>query len=127
MKKSLLTCMLLGVLVLTSCVMASHNPLQILTGKQTKVGFGDYGAFNHKEGLVISDIPRENTTLEIEFDSEAGVSYDPKTGTVKGIVKITRSVGPQVTGYLVELAQADPEAAKKYLEYVNLITQEQPK
>jgi len=116
MKKCFLACMLLVLLLLTSCIMQSHNPLQILTGKQTKLGFGDYGAFNHKEGLVISDIPRENTTLEIEFDSEAGVSYDPQTGSVKGIVKITRSVGPQITGYLVELAQVSPDAALEYLK-----------
>lgn len=116
MKKVVLACLLLGILFMVSCVMASHNPLQVLTGKQTKIGFGDYGVFNHKEGLVISDIPRENTTLEIEFDSDTGVSYDPETGAIRGIMKITRTVGPQITGYLVDLAQVSPDAAAEYLK-----------
>lgn len=93
----------------------SHNPGTYLFGEQTRIGFGEYGSFNTVQGMLLTDIPRENTTLEIEVDREQGISYDPATGTLKGIVRIKRTVGEQITGYLVDLAKVAPEAAIEYL------------
>ena len=109
---------------LASC---SHNPAQFVLGEQTRIGFGDYGTFNAVEGLVINDIPRENTAFMLELDSEHGVSYDPASGTVKGVKSITRIVGPQVTGYLVDLAKASPEAALEYLKRAKFQPLPEPK
>lgn len=110
------TVMLIGVLLIILCAGCSHNPAQFVVGNHTRIGFGDYGTLSVAEGLLINDIPRENTSFEVELDSESGVSYDPATGTVKGVKKVTRHVGPQITGYLVDLAHVAPEAALEYLK-----------
>ena len=106
---------LLALVFLAIMCGCSHNPAQFVLGEQTRLGFGDYGTFNAMEGLIINDIPRENTAFMLELDSEHGVSYDPASGTVKGVKAITRIVGPQVTGYLVELAEVSPDAAIEYI------------
>lgn len=103
--------------MITGC---SHNPGTYLFGEQTRIGFGEYGSFNTVQGMLLTDIPRENTTLEIEVDKEQGISYDPATGTLKGIVRIKRTVGEQITGYLVDLAKVAPEAAVEYLRKFEL-------
>ena len=101
------------------CAGCSHNPAQFVLGNHTRLGFGDYGTLSVAEGLLINDIPRENTSFEVELDSETGVSYDPATGTVKGVKKVTRHVGPQITGYLVDLAKVAPDAALEYLRGIH--------
>jgi len=104
-----------GISLLCGC---SHNPAQFVFGEQTRLGFGDYGTFSTVEGIVVNDIPRENTEFSIEIDAEKGVEYDPASGTLKGVKKITRKVGPQITGYLVDLAKVSPEAAVEYLKSI---------
>lgn len=37
---------------------------------------------------------------------------------IKGVKRVLRSVGPQITGYLVDLADKDPEMAKLYVESI---------
>ncbi len=37
---------------------------------------------------------------------------------IKGVKRVLRSVGPQITGCLVDLAETDPEMAKLYVESV---------
>ena len=106
---------LAAVFLFTDC---SHNPAQFVFGEQTRLGFGDYGTFSTVEGIVVNDIPRENTEFSIEIDAEKGVEYDPASGTLKGVKKITRKVGPQITGYLVDLAKVSPEAAVEYLKSI---------
>ena len=64
------------------------------------------------------DVSRENLEWEIEINDETGVTVDRKTGNIKGIKRIRRKVGPQVTGYLVDLVKVSPEFAKWYLEYL---------
>ena len=41
---------------------------------------------------------------------------DGSNGTIKGVKRIRRDVGPQITGYLVDLAEKNPEMAKNYVE-----------
>lgn len=113
------TVMLIGVLLVILSAGCSHNPAQFVVGNHTRIGFGDYGTLSVAEGLLINDIPRENTSFEVELDSEAGVSYDPATGTVKGVKRVTRHVGPQITGYLVDLAKVAPDAALEYLRGIH--------
>jgi hypothetical protein len=102
------------------CTGCAHNPGAYLFGEQTRIGFGEYGTYNAVGGMLLTDVPRENTSLEIEIDNENGIQYDPATGTLKGITKIKRIVGEQITGYLVDLAKVAPEAAVEYLRKFEL-------
>lgn len=51
----------------------------------------------------------------------AGLSMPP--GKRKGVKRLRREVGPQITGYLVDLADKDPEMAKAYVEAMKLYWQ----
>lgn len=93
----------------------SHNPGTYLFGEQTRLGVGEYGTYNAVRGMLLTDIPRENTSLEVEIDNENGIQYDPASGTLRGITRIKRTVGVQITGYLKDLAEVCPEAAVEYL------------
>ena len=104
-------------LLLAGC---SHNPALFTMGKRTNIGFDPASAsanISWTDGLNIIDVPRENSSFSVEIDESTGVKYDPATGTIKGIKKITRKTGVQVTGYLVELAKSNPELAAIYLKH----------
>lgn len=104
------------IMLLTSC---SHNPAVFAMGEHNQIGFGPpetSAGWTSTKGLLIADMPRENSSFSLEIDSEEGVSIDPATGNIKGVKKITRSTGLQITGYLVKLAKANPELAKIYIE-----------
>ena len=104
-------------LLLAGC---SHNPALFTMGKRTNIGFDPASAsanISWTDGLNIIDMPRENSSFSVEIDESTGVKYDPATGTIKGIKKITRKTGVQVTGYLVELAKSNPELAAVYLKH----------
>ena len=116
----LLMLLMLTGIGLGCCMGCSHNPGTYLFGEQTRLGFGEYGTYNAVRGMLLTDVPRENTSLEIEIDNENGIQYDPATGTLKGITKIKRVVGEQITGYLVDLAKVAPEAAVEYLRKFEL-------
>ena len=112
MKKfTIITLASLLAVLLAGC---SHNAAVLQFGKVFKVGGNDYGFVNYINGISIVGVCRENTTLEIEVDDEAGMSYDDHT--LKGVKKITFSVGPQITGYLCTLAEKDPKAAEAYVK-----------
>ena len=110
MKKNIiiLTAMLI---CLCSC---SHNPAVFTIGKQVKLGTTEYGEISYINGIAIVDCSRENSSWEMEIDDNDGIQYDAKTGTVKGIRKIKRTIGRQVTGYLVDLAKVDKYLAQEY-------------
>ncbi len=96
----------------------SHNVGGFTIGTRTQAGIDPQNMtanISHTDGLNVIDVSRENSEWEIEIDDESGVTVDKKTGNIKGIKKIRRKVGPQVTGYLVDLAKQNPELAKQYL------------
>lgn len=96
----------------------SHNVGGFTIGTRTQAGIDPQNMtanISHTDGLNVIDVSRENSEWEIEIDDESGVAVDKKTGNIKGIKKIRRKVGPQVTGYLVDLAKQNPELAKQYL------------
>ncbi len=96
----------------------SHNVGGFTIGTRTQAGIDPQNItanISHTDGLNVIDVSRENSEWEIEIDDESGVTVDKKTGNIKGIKKIRRKVGPQVTGYLVDLAKQNPELAKQYL------------
>lgn len=100
----------------------SHNVGGFTIGTRTQAGIDPQNMtanISHTDGLNVIDVSRENSEWEIEIDDESGVTVDKKTGNIKGIKRIRRKVGPQVTGYLVDLAKESPEFAKWYLEYLS--------
>lgn len=110
---------LFAILLLCGC---SHNVGGFTIGTRTQAGIDPQNMtanISHTDGLNVIDVSRENSEWEIEINDETGVTVDKKTGNIKGIKKIRRKVGPQVTGYLVDLAKENPELAKWYLEYLS--------
>lgn len=110
--------MLFAILLLCGC---SHNVGGFTIGTRTQAGIDPQNMtanISHTDGLNVIDVSRENSEWEIEINDETGVTVDKKTGNIKGIKRIHRKVGPQVTGYLVDLVKESPEFAKWYLEYL---------
>ena len=71
---------------------------------------------SYTDGLNVVDISRENSSWDLWIDADNGVSVDSTSGTIRGVKRIRRDVGPQITGYLVDLAEYDPDMAKNYVE-----------
>ena len=116
--KTCIIFLMIGMLVLIAG--CSHNPAIFTMGKRTNIGFDPASMsanISWTDGLNIIDIPRENSSFSIEVDEGMGLKFDPVTNTIQGVKKITRRTGVQVSGYLVELAESNPELAAKYLEH----------
>ena len=92
----------------------SHNAAIFGFVKVIKVGNVEMEAL-YVNGIAIVDYSRENSSWEIEIDDEDGLSYDSEAKVVKGIKKIKRTIGKQITGYLVDLSKADRKAAEEYV------------
>lgn len=111
-----LVAMAAAIATLTGC---GHNTGAFTIGTRFNAGLDPQNAtanFSYTDGLNVVDISRENSGWDIQVDADNGVSYDTKTGTVKGIKRLSREIGPQITGRLVELAEKDPEMARMYIE-----------
>jgi len=97
----------------------SHNPAIFTVGKRTNIGFDPAqmaANVSWSDGLNVIDIPRENSSWEMEVDEGTGLSFDTATNTLRGVRKVTRKTGIQITGYLVDLAEKSPEAAVEYIK-----------
>ena len=116
MKKTLLAIAAVAALAFTGC---SHNPAVFAFGKLARIGNVEYGEVSYINGVYILDVSRENSSWEMEVDDEAGIQYDSSTGNIKGIKKIKRTIGPQVSGYLVDLAEESPEVAQAWVNNVH--------
>ena len=92
--------------------MYSHNANLVGKGKTFKAGVGDYGIL-YVNGIFGMQAVRENSEMEIETSD--GDSFANPTSTTKGSVVIRFRTGPQITGYLVDLAKQNGELAKEYL------------
>lgn len=112
----ILMAMFAAVLMLSGC---SHNTGAFTVGTRINFGLDPQNAtanVSYTDGLNVVDISRENSSWDLEIDADNGVSVDSTSGTIKGVKRIRRDVGPQITGYLVDLAESDPEMAKNYVE-----------
>lgn len=110
-------------LALSGC---SHNTGAFTLGTRVNLGLDPQNATanaSYTDGLNVIDVSRENASWSIEIDADNGVSVDTSTGNIKGVKRINREVGPQITGYLVDLAAKDPEMAKLYVESMKLYWQ----
>ena len=113
MKKTLLAIAAVSALAFTGC---SHNPAMFAFGKKVSIGNTEYGELSYVDGIYILDVSRENSSWEMEIDDQGGIQYDAEHGTIKGVKKIRREIGPQVSGYLVDLAKKAPEVAQAWVE-----------
>lgn len=110
-------------LLLPGC---SHNTGAFTLGTRVNLGIDPQNATanaSYTDGLNVIDVSRENASWDIEVDADNGVSVDGSTGSIKGVKRLRREVGPQITGYLVDLADKDPEMAKAYVEAMKLYWQ----
>ena len=99
----------------------SHNTGAFTVGTRINFGLDPQNVtanVSYTDGLNVIDVSRENSTWTLEIDADNGVSVDSSSGTIRGVKRIRRDVGPQITGYLVDLAEYDPEMAKSYVEAV---------
>jgi hypothetical protein len=98
--------------LLTGC---SHSPAVFTFGKKIHIGTVEYGEISYLDGIAIVDVSRENSSWTIEINDETGITLDKASNSIKGIKKISRTIGRQVTGYLTDLAEVDPAAAEEWL------------
>ena len=102
--------------LLCSC---SHNTGAFTIGTRLNAGLDPQNAtanISYVDGLNVVDVSRENSSWDLEIDADNGVSVDSTAGTIKGVKRIRRDVGPQITGYLVDLAATNPELAASYVD-----------
>ena len=107
--------MLIGVLLVIMCAGCGHNVSQVGMGSAFRLGSGEF-SLSYTDGLFLNSVNRENMSFEAELDSTVGASYDPVTGTFKGIKSIAVETGPQITGYTADLAKQSPEAVAAYYD-----------
>lgn len=107
------------VFVLFAMTGCSHNTGAFTIGTRINAGLDPQNAtanISYTDGLNVVDVSRENSSWDLEIDADNGVSVDGTAGTIKGVKRIRRDVGPQITGYLVDLAEKNPDMAKNYIE-----------
>lgn len=104
-------------LMLAGC---SHNALVYHNGIYTNIGFSpktyDVGV-QYFSGELVSVGSRENSSVEITYKKDKDIlDFKNAKSETAGIDKIKYTIGPQITGYLVDLVKENPELAAKYLE-----------
>lgn len=108
-----------AIIVLVACSImlcsCGHNVSQLGMGSAFRLGSGEF-SLSYYDGLFLNSVNRENMRFEAEIDSTVGASYDPVTGSFKGIKSISVETGPQITGYTADLAKASPEAVASYYD-----------
>lgn len=118
MKKAILISAAALAVIAAGC---GHNTGAFTIGTRVNAGLDPQNAtanISYTDGLSVVDVSRENSSWEVQVDADNGVSYDAKTGAIKGVKRLRREIGPQITGRLVELAAKDPEMARMYIEAV---------
>ena len=109
MRKLLVSLAACACLLAASC---AHNGFFVGRGKVLCI---NGSGLTYVNGIVASDMSRENTGIEVEFSDSDGIGNTTGTSQLEGGVKIRRRIGKQITGYLVDLAKVAPDAAKEYV------------
>lgn len=115
MKDIILTTICVLTLFMCGCrnFMFSHNANQFANGQYARVGFGDYG-LTWGDGTLITQVVRENSEMVVEMQNGNDFSGAP-TSKMDSVKSVRFRTGPQVTGYLVDLAEKSPDAATAYV------------
>lgn len=117
--------MKLAIIIFTAALLAasgcSHQAASLTWGTKATVGI-DPQTFtanvSYIDGFSLLDLARENSGWEIEVDSKTGLSFNKETNTLVGVKKVRRFIGPQMTGFLVDLSKENPEFALEYIKAV---------
>ena len=112
---AIVTVMLIGVLFIVMSSGCSHNVSHLGMGSAFRLGSGEF-SLSYYDGMFLSSVNRENMRFCAEIDSTVGASYDPVTGSFKGIKSVEVETGPQITGYTADLAKQSPEAVAAYYD-----------
>lgn len=102
--------------------MFSHNPMMVGFGKYFNLGIDGYG-ITYVNGMVATGVMRENGKFFIETNDDD--SFTNPTSAVKGVRSIRFCTGPQITGYLCDIAKEAPDVAKSYVENMPKINKAQ--
>ena len=94
----------------------SHNLNTTVAGKWFRIG-GEGCSITYANGLVVMSGTRENAESLIETNDVDGLG---NPADVKAVRSIRYKVGPQISGYMTDLAKISPEAA---IEYVKVMPQ----
>lgn len=103
-------------LMLAGC---SHNGIVYHSGTYANLGLSpktyDIGV-QYFDGEFISVGSRENSSVEITYKKDKNtLDFENAKSEKAGVEKIKYTIGPQITGYLVDLAKENPELATKYI------------
>lgn len=113
-----LTALAAALFLLAGC---SHNTGAFTVGTRVNLGLDPQNVtanISYTDGLNVVDVSRENSSWDLEIDADNGVKIESSTGNIQGIKRIRRDVGPQITGYLVDLSKSNPALAASYVEAV---------
>lgn len=115
MKDIILTLVCTLTLLTCGCksFMFSHNANQFANGQYVRVGVGDYGLI-FGDGTLITQAVRENTEMVVEMQNGNEFTGGP-TSEMDSVKAVRFRTGPQVTGYLVDLAGVASDAAINYV------------
>lgn len=94
----------------------SHNLNTTVAGKYFRVG-GEGCSITYANGLIVMSGTRENAESLVETNDVDGLG---NPSDVKAVRSIRYKVGPQISGYMTDLAKISPEAA---IEYVKVMPQ----
>lgn len=113
MQENRVTSAIILVLAVATLLFAgcSHQAQFAATGKVFRIG-NESANVLYVNGFVAFNGTRENAETSIET-SESDAVGDP--ADIKTVRAVRFRTGPIVSGYLVDLAKADPEAAKAYV------------
>lgn len=111
MKDIILTFIATITLFIAGC---SHNANFVASGKVFKIGSEGVGLL-YVNGLVALNGTRENSESIIEAGDDDGLSGAP-TVDAKSVRTIRFRTGSQISGYLVDLAKKNPDAATAYVK-----------
>lgn len=93
----------------------SHNASLMGLGTSFRIGSGE-ASLNYADGLFLNSVSRDNMKFTAELDATMGLTYEPSSGTYKGIKAISYEIGPQLGGYSQKLGEVNPDALRAYYE-----------
>ena len=102
----------------TGCSNISHNANLFASGKYYNLGTPNYG-FTYVNGTTVVSVNRENSETVVEANDGDGLTQ--ASSAFKGIRVVKFRSGPQVTGYLVDLAKKSPDSAILYVNQMPAI------
>ena len=115
MKKLHIISSIAVIMLLTSCrnFMYSHNANSVADGKVFRVGTPEIN-LTYVHGTLVTTVARENSETVVETNN--GDTVTNPTGSFRGLTTARFRTGPQVTGYLKDIAKKDAETAKEYIK-----------